>query len=528
MSIRNILIAVLFVVSFVLALMVGSSTLEAYQQFRASERVETLARYDKALFTALLSFRSERGDSATALTLSPEKAAGSINSFKGMRAKVQAAMAEASAMAASFDDPGLKEAIAGLDAAYGKFDALRQKVDANIALPLDQREAGLDKVVLSQGSELIASLEKTSTAAEGVIRSLDEGKVALIQTRAYAWATRSLGGSAAVVLNGLIVQNRKPDGTETTNLTSLDAGAAFAWRAVETLVKHPSASEALKERYAAADEAYFKGDFPKWRGEIIAKLTAGEGSPVSIDDWRPKVTAALGKIADVASLAMDNLNESAAASRSSAQLKLVLFSTLLVAVLAIGVGGMAIVVLRVVQPIGRLTRCMNALAEGNREVVVTGALRKDEIGEMARAVEVFREAAIRNAQLEAEADEVRRRQEAERAELQRRAEEDANIRLNKATGALAAGLKRLATGDMLCEIDEQFAPQFEALRRISTPRCRSCARCCLPSANRPWPWTMVRARFRVLPTIWPGARSSRPRRWKKLPRRSRRSPPTSR
>jgi methyl-accepting chemotaxis protein len=464
LSIRNILVAALFVVSFVLAVMVGNSTYIAYHQFQSSDRVEMLARYDKALFTALLNFRSERGDSATALTLAPEKSAATIASFKALRAKVQAAMADATSIASNFDDAALSKAVSDLNTVYGGFDALRSKVDTNAALPLDKREAGLDKTVLSQGSDLIASLEKTSTVVEGAIRSLDETKLALIQTRSYAWSARSLGGSAAVILNGLIVQNRKPDATETSNLTSADAGAAFAWRAVETLVNHPATPAALKERYLKANEGYFKGDFSTWRSGIIAKLAAGEGSPVTIDEWRPKITAALGLVADVASLAMDSLNESAAASRSSALVALIGFASLFVVSIAIGAGGMAAVVLRVVRPVGRLTRCMNSLAEGNRDVIVPGAQRRDEIGEMARSVEVFRQAAIRNAQLEAEADENRRHAEAERIEVQRRAEEDANDRLNKATGALASGLKRLAGGDMLCEIHDEFAPQFEALR----------------------------------------------------------------
>ncbi|WP_176218615.1 methyl-accepting chemotaxis protein [Rhizobium rhizosphaerae] len=464
MSIRNILIAALLVVSAVLAVMVGKDTIAAYRQFQMSDRVATLVLYDKALFTALLSLRSERGDSATALTLAPEKATASIASFKGMRAKVQAAMAEADAIAAGFDDPGLASEVASLRSAYALFDGLRAKIDSNVDLPLERREAGLDKTVLSQGGDLIASLEKTSTAVEGVIRGLDESKLALIQIRSYAWAGRSLGGSAAVILNGLIVQNRKPDATEASNLMSYDSGAAFAWRAVETLVNHPSMPAVLKERYGKADAAYFKGEFSPWRSNIVAKLIAGEGSPVGIDEWRPKVTAALGQIADVASLAMDQLNESAAISRSNALFDLIALSLLLLVTTVIGVGSMAIVVLRVARPIGLLTRCMNALAEGNRNVVVPGAQRGDEIGEMARAVEVFREAAIRNAQLETEAEDNRRRAEAERVDLQRRAEAEANERLDRATGALAGGLKRLAAGDMLCEIAEPFAPQFEGLR----------------------------------------------------------------
>ncbi|OLP44477.1 methyl-accepting chemotaxis protein [Rhizobium oryziradicis] len=107
---------------------------------------------------------------------------------------------------------------------------------------------------------------------------------------------------------------------------------------------------------------------------------------------------------------------------------------------------------------------MKALADGDVNAAIPCVERSDEIGDMARSVEIFRQAAIRNHELEAQAEASRRRSEEERIEVQRRAEADAEERLNKATGSLATGLQRLASGDLLCEINEQFAPQFEALR----------------------------------------------------------------
>lgn len=107
---------------------------------------------------------------------------------------------------------------------------------------------------------------------------------------------------------------------------------------------------------------------------------------------------------------------------------------------------------------------MASLADGNTHDSIPYAERKDVIGEMARSVGVFREAAIRNKELEAEAETNRRRSEIERIELQQRTEAEAEARLTEATSALASSLRRLAAGDMVCEIDKAFAPQFETLR----------------------------------------------------------------
>ncbi|QDZ13316.1 HAMP domain-containing protein [Devosia ginsengisoli] len=69
------------------------------------------------------------------------------------------------------------------------------------------------------------------------------------------------------------------------------------------------------------------------------------------------------------------------------------------------------------RPISRLTHTMDALADGDLDVEVRGADGKDELGAMARAVEVFRENGLKVAQMtEAEAAQIIRSQ-AERAAM---------------------------------------------------------------------------------------------------------------
>ena len=92
--------------------------------------------------------------------------------------------------------------------------------------------------------------------------------------------------------------------------------------------------------------------------------------------------------------------------------------------LAIGAGLLAVVAAlsllfsrAITKPITRLTDTMEALAKGDLEVEVRGASRTDELGAMARAVEVFRENGQKVAQMtEAEAAQVLANQ-AERARM---------------------------------------------------------------------------------------------------------------
>jgi methyl-accepting chemotaxis protein len=120
--------------------------------------------------------------------------------------------------------------------------------------------------------------------------------------------------------------------------------------------------------------------------------------------------------------------------------------------LAIGGGLLAIAAIAgyffarsVSRPISRLTTTMEALADGDLDVEVRGADGKDELGAMARAVEVFRENALKMAQMtEAEAAQIIRSQ-AERAAMMQD--------LQRAFGAV---VDAAIAGDFTKRVDAEF------------------------------------------------------------------------
>lgn len=114
-------------------------------------------------------------------------------------------------------------------------------------------------------------------------------------------------------------------------------------------------------------------------------------------------------------------------------------------------------------PLSNIALVMRELAGGDLAVVVSGAGRKDEIGAMARAVEVFKQNALTHRAPEAEA--VKRRQE---AEVERQANEaaraDMQSKQNAVVGMLATGLDTLAKGDFTGQFNQAFPSEYEKLR----------------------------------------------------------------
>jgi len=71
----------------------------------------------------------------------------------------------------------------------------------------------------------------------------------------------------------------------------------------------------------------------------------------------------------------------------------------------------------IVGPVNGMTTAMGSLALGNLETKVPALDKEDEIGEMAKAVQVFKDNAIRNKEMEAEAEENKRKAEQEKRQL---------------------------------------------------------------------------------------------------------------
>lgn len=82
---------------------------------------------------------------------------------------------------------------------------------------------------------------------------------------------------------------------------------------------------------------------------------------------------------------------------------------------------------KVSRSLGKITRAMTALAEGDRSIVIPGLKREDEIGEMARALEIFRESAEAL------------------AELQRKAREDQQALLSRLSASFESGIGEVVT-----------------------------------------------------------------------------------
>ncbi|MDE2404556.1 MAG: methyl-accepting chemotaxis protein [Sphingomonadales bacterium] len=150
-------------------------------------------------------------------------------------------------------------------------------------------------------------------------------------------------------------------------------------------------------------------------------------------------------------------------------------SAIVTAWVALGLGGVALLALAIslsrwlsrdiARPVSSLTHAMNELAAGHNTIQVDGVERADELGDMARAVVVFREAAL--AKVAADAD-----RERAMAEIGEKLHELANSNLRARLHGLPPAFGGLASDfndalDKLCEVMTSVRGSVDAIATSS-------------------------------------------------------------
>ncbi|MEO5337041.1 MAG: methyl-accepting chemotaxis protein [Magnetospirillum sp. WYHS-4] len=176
--------------------------------------------------------------------------------------------------------------------------------------------------------------------------------------------------------------------------------------------------------------------------EAVRRVARGEEGTLVANDYRGKENLIayspfefLGaKWGMIAKIDMEEVDKPIGAMRND------LIVAVLVVVVIVGAIGFALA-LGLTRPIGAMVGAMNRLANRDLTVEVPARGRKDEIGEMAAAVQIFKDNALRVRDMEAEQEAAKKRAEEEKKALMRRMADD----FQASVGGVVQGVSSAAT-----------------------------------------------------------------------------------
>ena len=400
-SISVVFQSITALMAVMLVLICGANALNAFQRRQADERVLRIMDVSRNLFAAMQEIRLERGGFKLMLASPQVLPAKDPPTLVAARAKASQSLDAALAELAGDSSPGTQDSVVQIRAQRAAYDQAQADVMAALRRPLGRRPAGLGARWGDADNALIAGANGLAhrLAAEA---SRDDTFISQMMTlRQLVWWSRETAGANDLLLGQLMASGSRPSAADEAALALQAGRAEQAWAVVRDETRVPTVPAALNAAVERADRVYFT-EFEKTRQSILRDLAAGRRPAISRDDAMRNASLGLASLMDVASAAID-LSEAHARQALAADDRDVGLA-ILVMLLACGLGLFAFRLIsgRVVGPIAKIIDVMVAVAGGELEREVPFQARGDEIGRLARALNVFRRNALDKRKMEDE------------------------------------------------------------------------------------------------------------------------------
>lgn len=235
-----------------------------------------------------------------------------------------------------------------------------------------------------------------------------------------SWLIREYGGRERTLFAIAIALGKPLTPAELAEMHESNGRALQSWNLIERTKRG-----SLDGRVAAAINALSKEYFTSYNALRRSLLDASPSGryPIDFEAFFQQSSVALQAATDLGAAAGEANVQLAYAIEAHAKWALVIIVVLSILALA----GTALIVryflISVVGRIARITKAMQDLASGQLDVPVESLTGKDEVGDMAAALLVFRDGATEKAALEAEALRRQQRDEKRQAELERHTNE---------------------------------------------------------------------------------------------------------
>ena len=415
MKIRTVLLGLIFLLSVMLIAQSGVDAYRAWEKRHAAGAFLELDRAAELLLKSTAGWAVERGAVNAALNSGDPLAASGRATIAARRASADESFRDAlAALQHQPESAAVAQARSEAQSAFDKLTALRPTIDQALSAKFAERPAELIRAWVPAVTETIDKTNRFRLVTEIVAEPPEARLARLTQMRHLVAEMAEYAGRERAAVAGLVAAH-KPVPADTLRVLQQNRGRVeLAWSAVQALRARDDLPASLLAAITLVETQFF-GTFEKTRAAIYA---AGDTAAYPIDSpsWFERATSAIDTLIalgqQMGGAAQAAATETSARSQSSLSISL----AALALCTGLAIFSFFMIERRIAAPMTAMTLSMRRLAEGDKTVEIVGATRRDEIGAMAQAVQVFKDNALAIERMNDEQAALKRQAESEKRE----------------------------------------------------------------------------------------------------------------
>jgi signal transduction histidine kinase len=400
-SIKILLQAVTGLMALALVALFATSAQQASTRRNTAEHIHAVVDVSRDLFVAMQTIRLERGtvnagiDAANAIDPDTRREIDTLR--KRSNAALNSALAKVKELGIPESDAGLSK----VGSARAEFDRMRNSVDAAMILAKNDRPPTLGGLWVAGGGKLVDSIDALSERLSGEINQADPVITEMMKIKQIAWVVRDAAGVDRLNIGSIIASGEGVTPAQKLQFATLGGRIDAGWQVISEDARWLDLPKPLKDAVARAQKVYFQ-DLRARRNALLDDIAAGRPAAITGVEWVNLSNPALDALMNVANTAFDLSDAQAAVEASKAVQNLVIALVLTFFFASFGIFAVTFVIRRITQPMANITAAMRAVANGDLDHETLFIDRQDEIGDLARSLDVFRDKGRESRRLAAE------------------------------------------------------------------------------------------------------------------------------
>jgi signal transduction histidine kinase len=398
-SVRRTLEAITGAMALALAVTSAILARGAYDEMRTAGRIVTASGIARDLFMSMQYRRFELGAVSTVLESPRAVDAETWTDIKQVRARSTAALNRAlfglakSNMVSASERAAIVKERTALDAEQPEIDAALHRPDLRSAAAI-ARWVPTDKNPFAVEDHVSAELTNEIDRSDAFIAEM-------MKIKQLAWTAREFAGNDRLLVGAGIASGKGYGNARLEVMTELMGRSDALWDVILGDANLGRVPPALHAAITTANELYFVR-LRALRKSVIDSFASGKRPPISGHDWIGASGTAMKSLVEVANIAVDLSDADARAELDAARRNLLVQLCIVLLSLGFGLFATFFISRRIARPMSRITETMRLVADGEMACDVPFGDRADEIGELSRALTVFRRNALEKRRVEDE------------------------------------------------------------------------------------------------------------------------------